>query len=218
MFAFQQRPSDICNVLVQDLSLEDSKELWVFIHDSFPFAFSDGVSFALSFGLVDEDLSFVEADVECSNYCSCTHSHLESLLLVDFVTDVVFSLFDKQDLIDFIQLNVNSLLPLKDPWFKAFEYLDHKVLVHHVVPFVICMFNLCFSFFSVLIRDIHWKVEELPKANEEDAEQEVTVDFSLDMTWQLLNQLLIFFCTDSLVLVIDPSVVEVLFDFVFVFN
>lgn len=80
------------------------------------------------------------------------------------------------------------------------------------------MFNFDFSFFSILVLNIHWEIKELSEADQEYTKQEITIYLSLHMTRKLLNQLLVFFGADSLVLIVDPSVVEVLLDLVLVLD
>lgn len=187
LFTFEQWPPDICDILIQNLSFKYRKELWKFIHDYLPFTLSNWVALTFSFCLVDEDLSLVEANIESSDDSSSTHSHFKPFLFVDFISNIIFSLLDKQYFIYFIQLNINHFLLLKDPWFQTFQNFNHKVLIHNVVPLVISMFNFSFTLFPIFILNIHWKIKELPKAYEENTEKKITVNFSLNMAWKLFD-------------------------------
>jgi len=87
-----------------------------------------------------------------------------------------------------------------------------------IIPFIVSVFDFSVTLFSITFRLINWKIEELSKALKEDAEQEITIDFSLNMRGKLLYQLLIWLVRNSLVFVIDPSVVKVFFNLIFHLN
>ena len=120
VFEGHDRLTDLGDVLVQNLPLKNGEKLREVIHYSLPVALSDRVTSTFSVGSMDEDLSLVEADVEGANDRVLSHSQLELLGLVNFVTDVVLSFFDEQDLIDFIEFVVNGLLGQKLSWLEYF--------------------------------------------------------------------------------------------------
>ena len=69
-------------------------------------------------GSMDKDLTLIKADVESSDDCVLTKSELELFGLVDLISDIVFSLFDKKNFINFIQFNVNNFFLGENSWLK----------------------------------------------------------------------------------------------------
>lgn len=59
------------------------------------------------------------------------------------------------------------------------------------------------------------EVEELFEVLDELFEEEITVNLSLNCCWELIEKLLVLISAYRLVLVVDPSVVKVLFDLKF---
>ena len=72
LFELHDWLSDLGDVFVQHLSLQDAEELRVVVHDCLPVRLSDRVTFAFGVGSVDEDLTLVEADVESTDNCVLT--------------------------------------------------------------------------------------------------------------------------------------------------
>ena len=89
----------VLHILFQDLT--DVREL-IFVDQLNPVGTSNTVSFALRVSLVAEDSSLVEGAVECSHYSALGVSDDILLLLVDLVSDITFSSFDEDDLVDLI--------------------------------------------------------------------------------------------------------------------
>lgn len=69
-------------------------------------------------GPVDEDLTLVEADVESTDHCVLTKSKLELFGLVDLVSNVVLSLFDKKNFIDLVKLNIDDFFLGENSWLE----------------------------------------------------------------------------------------------------
>ena len=67
---------------------------------------------------MDEDLTLIEANVESSDDSVLSKSQLELFSLVYLITDVIVSLLDEQDLVDFVQLHVNDFTITKDAWLQ----------------------------------------------------------------------------------------------------
>lgn len=118
LLELHDRLSDLGDVLIEDLSLKDGEEFWIIVHDLLPVALSDGVTLALGVSPMDEDLTFIEANVESSDDSVLSKSQLELFSLVYLITDVIVSLLDEQDLVDFVQLHVNDFTITKDAWLQ----------------------------------------------------------------------------------------------------
>lgn len=69
-------------------------------------------------GSMDKDLTLIKADVESSNDCVLTKPKLELFGLVDLISDIIFSLFDKKNFINLIQFNVNNFFLGENSWLK----------------------------------------------------------------------------------------------------
>ena len=176
---------DFGDVLVEHFPLQDREELWVVIHDSLPVGLPDRVTFALSMGPVDEDLPLVETNVESTDDGVLAQPQLELLSLVHLIADVVLSLFDEQNLIHLVKLNVNNLSWGKDPWLEVLQNIDHEVLVLDVVP---CEERVVNPDGVIFISRLFGEVKELLEVVDERLEQEITVDLPLHVCWQLLQQ------------------------------
>jgi len=161
---------------------------------------------------VDEDLSLVEANVEGANDGVLAHSQLELLCLIDLIADVILSFLNEEDLVNFIELVIDRFLGQEESGLKHFEDLDHEILILNVVPSVETVVNtdICRLFRLVLV--VFGKVKELLKVLDERPEKEVLINVLLDLRWQLLKKLDIFFCAHRLILIIGPSIVEVAFN------
>lgn len=118
LLELHDRLSNLGDVLIKDLSLKDGEKFWIIVHDLLPVALSDGVTLALGVSPMDEDLTLIEANVESSDDSVLSKSQLELFSLVYLVTDVIVSLLDEQDLVDFVQLHVNYFTITKDAWLQ----------------------------------------------------------------------------------------------------
>jgi hypothetical protein len=74
LFELHDWLSDLRDILIKYFSLQDGEELRVIIHDGLPVGFSNGVTFAFSVSSMDEDLSLVETDIECTDDCVLSKS------------------------------------------------------------------------------------------------------------------------------------------------
>jgi hypothetical protein len=99
-------------------------------------------------------------------------------LLVDFVSNIIKSLFNENDLIYIIKLCEKELTLIVMYWFKILENLDHKVLVFKVAPRVEAV-----PLSTVLIRN----AEIMSEALQESHKQEVSIYLSLYLYRKLLN-------------------------------
>lgn len=158
---------------------------------------------------MDEDLSLIEADVEGSDYSVRSKSQLELFSLIYLITDVIVSLLNEQDLVDFVQFHINDFAISKDAWFQRLEYFDHEVLVLDVIPGIETVID---SNLLVLSSILFGEIEELSKVLDELFKQEITINLSLNCSGELIEKFLILISAYSLVFVIDPAVVEILLD------
>jgi hypothetical protein len=209
LLELHDRLSDLGDVLIEDLSLKDGEEFWIIVHDLLPVALSDGVTLALGVSPMDEDLTLIEANVESSDDSVLSKSQLELFSLVYLITDVIVSLLDEQDLVDFVQLHVNDFTITKDAWLQWLENLDHEVLVLHVIPGIETVIN---SNLLVLSSILFGEIKELSEVLDELFEQEITINLTLNRSGELIEKFLVLVSTYRLILVVDPAVVEILFD------
>lgn len=209
LFELHDRLPDLSDVLIKNLSFQNREEFWIIVHDSLPVALSDGIALAFGMSSMDEDLSLIEADVEGSDYSVRSKSQLELFSLIYLITDVIVSLLNEQDLIDFVQFHINDFAISKDAWFQRLEYFDHEVLVLDVIPGIETVID---SNLLVLSSILFGEIEELSKVLDELFKQEITINLSLNCSGELIEKFLILISAYSLVFVIDPAVVEILLD------
>jgi hypothetical protein len=183
LFELHDWLSDFSYVFIKHLSFKDREKFRIVVHDSFPVGLSDRVSFALSMGSMDEDLSLVKADIEGSNYCILSKSEFEFFSFVDLVSNIILSLFNKKDFIHFIQFNVNDFSRSKNSRLKRFQDINHKVLVLNIIPGVETVVN---SDRIIFVRTLLREIKKFLEVLDESFEQEITIDFSLDVCRQLL--------------------------------
>ena len=104
------------------------------------------------------------------------------------------------------------------PRLKNFKNLNHKVLILNVVPSVKTVINPHILGLLGLVRVIFGKVKELFEVLDEGLEQEVLVNVLLYLRRKLDQQLEILFLSHSLVLIVRPSVSEVVFNLLLELN
>lgn len=209
LLELHDRLSNLGDVLVENFTLQNGEEFWIIVHDFLPVALSDRVALALGVSSMDKDLTLVEANVESSDDSVRSKSQLELFSLVYLVTDVIVSLLDEQDLVDFVQFHINNFAITEDAWLQRLENLDHEVLVLHVIPGIKTVINpnlLVLS--SILLGEI----KELSEMLDELFEEEVTVNLSLNCRGELIEKFLVLVSTNRLIFVVDPSVIEILLD------
>ena len=108
-FVLHQGPSDLVNMLQEQLLLDDAEELSEVVHQVLPVGLTDHVALALRHSSVYEDLPLVEADFEGADHGLAVETEAELLRFVDLVTNIVIACIDEQNLIDFVQFVVDGL-------------------------------------------------------------------------------------------------------------
>jgi hypothetical protein len=134
-------------------------------------------------GPVDKDLSFVKTDIEGSNNCVLSKSKLEFFSFVDFVPNIVLSLFNKKNFIHLIQLNVNDFSRGENSRLKGLKDIDHKVLILNVIPSIETVVD---SNRIIFVWTLFREVKEFFEVLDECFEQEMTINLSFDISRQLL--------------------------------
>lgn len=203
--------SDLRDVLVEDLALDDREELWIVVHYFLPVLLADVESGTLTVCAVDEDLSFVEADVECPDHGVWAQSHLELLDLVDLVADVVLARLDEDDLVDLVELGVDRLMRGELTRLQLSEDVDHQRLVLEVRPSVETVIDSRLVV-AILRLQVFGEIEELFELVAEGLKQEVRINLPRDVGRKLDQQIDVARVPQGLVLVVHPHVVEVLLD------
>lgn len=105
------------------------------------------------------------------------------------------------------------------PRFELLKDCYHEVLVHKIIPFVVCVLNLdlfianVFAFTSLV--NFSWEIKEFSKSVQELSEEKITIDLSLNLDRQLFDEFLVFLCANRLIFIVDPSIVKISFDLVF---
>lgn len=169
---------------------------------SSPILLPDDVPFAGDVCLVDEEASLVEAGFKATNDRLSWESHFEMDLFVDFVSDIIEAFFNENDFVYVIQFGEEELPLVVMHWLKILKNLDHEVLVLEIAPRVEAV---------LVSRILVWNAEIVSEALQETHEQEISVNLPLNLNRKLFNQSLVFWCTNTLVFIIPPSVVKVLF-------
>jgi len=138
---FEQRLSDLLDVVGQHLLFDDDVELGIVIHQFSPVLFADRVASAFTVSSVDEDLPPVEAHFEGTNHSADSKANPELLHFVYLIANVVLSLLNEQDFIHFIQLAIDRLSRTEMPRLQQLQHFDDEVLVGEIVPIVIGMLD-----------------------------------------------------------------------------
>ena len=89
----------------------------------------------------------------------------------------------------------------------------------YIIPGIEAIINshsINFSIFGVLV--FLRKVEKLSKVLDKRSKQEITVNLSLNSCWKLIKKFLIFLSTHSLILIINPPIIKILFNLLFKIN
>ena len=182
LLELHDRLSDLGNVLVKNFPLQDGEELWVVIHNGLPVRLANGVALAFGVGTVDEDLTLVKANVEGTDHCVLAKTQLELFSFVYFVSNVVFTLLDEEDFVNFIKLNVDNLSLRENSWLKRLQNVNHEVLILDIIPSVEAVVNPN-SNSIILIWVLLGEVKELFEILDEGLEQEITVNLSAHIGW-----------------------------------
>ena len=168
-----------------------------------PILFSDDITFASYVCLVNEQASLIKACLKSTDDCFTRESHFQMNLFVDFIPDIIKTISNKDNFIYIIKLSEEECTLAVLNWFQILKNLNHEVLVLKVAPWVETM-----SLSWVLV----WNAEVVSEVLQESAEQEIGVDLPLNFNWKLLNKSFVSWCADTLVFVISPSIIEILFD------
>jgi len=122
--------------------------------------------------------------------------------VVDFIADVDLAAHYEVHFINSFELMEDDCVGSKLDWFEHLEDEDHEVEVDLVVEGV--------ERVNVLRRVVLEGIEQF-EFIEVPCEQEVGVDLALDIFGQLVQNAEVLFSLDSLVPVVLPPVVEVVF-------
>ena len=136
----------------------------------------DHVALALGHCSVNKYLTFIEADFESTNNCFAVETESELLGLVNFVSDIIVTRIDKEYLVDFIEFVMDGLPSWNLNRFQLFQHLYHEVLVVHVIPGVVSVFNICLNRFLL-------KLKELPELLNKVLKQKFAVKLLLNISW-----------------------------------
>ena len=134
---------DVLLVIIFNVPFEGSSDIWeIVLADQFhPVLLPNRVAFAVGFGSVAENSSFVESTVEPTDDCGCRVPNDKLFLLVDFVTDITFSSLDENDFSDLIKFFEKHCVSILLSWLKVLEELEHELsillIIHIVVVAVI---------------------------------------------------------------------------------
>ena len=135
--------------------------------------------------LVNIHTPSIKGHFEPTNDSTVAIPKLHSLMLIDFITNIVFSLSDKQNLITVIKLSIYNLPWNKADWFQKSKHLEHKAFIEGILPGISC----------VIVR---WqkvcKRKEINKYWQElSVVQAILVYWEHCMSWQLLENQEVFF-------------------------
>lgn len=96
--------SDLVDVVEESLSLDRAVKLWMLVFKCSPVLLSDDIATASSEGLVNKKTSLIKASFEPTNHRLSWISHFKVGLLIDFITNVVKTVFHEYNLINVIKL------------------------------------------------------------------------------------------------------------------
>tara|TARA_B110000285_G_C15052746_1_gene577891 strand:- start:241 stop:819 length:579 start_codon:yes stop_codon:yes gene_type:complete len=171
--------SDLVDVVEQSLSLDRAVELWMLVFKCSPVLLSDDVAAASCEGLVNKKTSFIKASFEPTNHCLSWISHFKVDLLIDFITNVIETVFHENNLINIIKLCEEESRFVVVNRFKLLQNLDHELLVLEIGPSIVTM-----SMFALVV----WNTEVSSKVLKETFKQEVSIDGPLDLNRKLFDQ------------------------------
>ena len=106
-------------------------------------------------------------------------------LLIDFITDVIEPILNKNDLVNIIKLGEEDGCFVILDWLQMLKDFDHEFLVLEICPGVVAM-----SVGALVVGDAEVSSEVLQEAFKE----KVCIDGSLFFNWELLHHVLVFFC------------------------
>ena len=153
--------------------------------------------------LIDEQGASIETSLISAYHSLARVANFVLDFLVHFVADIIKTLLDENNLVDIIKLCEDDVLVFESDRVELLQKLDHEVLVLKVVPGVERVLVGARK-----VRDAKVPSELLQEADE----HEMSVNLTLDFTWKLLEKSVVFRLGYSLVVVVLPSVVEVVLD------
>lgn len=170
-------------------------------------SFPDHKALALRVRSINEDLPFIKANFEGTDDSVLAQSQSELLRFVDLISNVIVTMLNEKDLVHFVKLVMNGFPRRELHRLKLLQHFNHKVLIVHVVPRIVCV--------RYVRVGLLLELKEFLEVPDEDLEQEFAVQLLLHIWWQFIKDLEVSLGANGDVLVILPPVCEVLLDFDF---
>ena len=133
----QKWSSNLVDEVEESLSFDGAVELRVVIFQGSPVLLSDDVAAAGGEGLVNKETSFIKASFKPTDHSLAWVSHFKMDLLIDFITNIVEPVLNKDDLVDVIQFREEESCFVVVHWLKILKNVNHELLVLEIGPGVI---------------------------------------------------------------------------------